>query len=391
MKKILAIAFIILISSSVLLLGIYKYSGTKNQIPKTGTPESAPITPPIIVEIKENATRTSATSTETNKNPPAKLGVVTATTTNKTIVTTKIVTPPQATTTPVTPEIPPEPPPDFGLINTFARTALVNILCSTKGNELSPISGSGIVISPSGIILTNAHLGQYFLLRDLYEKNYLQCAIRTGSPAYPRYHAELVYISPLWVEANKKILREAEQASNGENDYAFLHITDAIDGTKLPVFPYLTANTSENINADEPVILVSYPAGFLGGLSILQGLNVTSAVTTIQNVFTFKSGTKDVMGVGGTIVSQRGASGGGVIDGHSTLIGIISTLSNASTTSSRDLNAITVPYINRSLKNEAGITIPDLLTLDVSIFAKNFWDNQAPALIKTITDAIASQ
>ncbi|MBY0293848.1 hypothetical protein K2Q08_00780, partial [Patescibacteria group bacterium] len=53
------------------------------------------------------------------------------------------------------------------IVNDSARASLVNIFCLTKsGGYLYPISGSGVMITKNGIILTNAHVGQYFLLRD---------------------------------------------------------------------------------------------------------------------------------------------------------------------------------------------------------------------------------
>lgn len=219
-------------------------------------------------------------------------------------------------------------------------------------------------------------------------KDFIQCSIRTGSPAYPRYHAELVYISPAWVETNKSELKEQSPQGTGENDFAFLHITDAIDSSNLPTFPYIPVNTREVIDIGEPVVLVSYPAGFLGGLSILQGLSVTSAVTTIQDVFTFKADSIDVIDVGGTVVSQKGASGGAVVDRRETLIGIISTSSNGETTSSRELNAITLGYISRTLQNEIGFTLSNFLSLDISNFAKSFQNTTAVTLTKILTDEL---
>lgn len=282
----------------------------------------------------------------------------------------------------------PEPIPDFEVINTNARKAIVNILCTVKNNELSPISGTGVIISSSGIVLTNAHIAQYFLLRDLYVKDYITCILRTGSPAYPKYKVELAYISPLWVNQNKNILKDENPQGTGESDFAFLRITGMIDGSALPLLPYITPNAREVISVNEPVILVSYPAGFLGEISILKDLSVTSGITAVRDYFTFKESTIDLISVPGTVVSQKGSSGGPVVDKNSTVIGIITTSSNGTTTGERDLAAITLGYINRSLKSESGTNLFNFLTGDVEAFAKNFQTNQAPELTKVITDEL---
>src|SRR3989344_252919 len=52
-------------------------------------------------------------------------------------------------------------------LNEQVRAAVVNILCITgSGGPLNSISGSGVIIDPRGIILTNAHVAQYFLLKN---------------------------------------------------------------------------------------------------------------------------------------------------------------------------------------------------------------------------------
>jgi hypothetical protein len=276
------------------------------------------------------------------------------------------------------------PSADFAKINEDARKTTVNILCLAKGSS-SPISGTGIVISPDGVILTNAHVGQYFLLKNYTQKDFIDCTIRTGSPSYPRYHAELVYLSPEWVEINKTILKDQNPQGTGEFDFAFLRITDSIDGSPLPSFTYTPINIREYIQTGEPVLLVGYPAGFLGNISILQGLSATSAITDVQDVFTFKADTIDILAVGGTVLSQKGSSGGGVIDQGTTLIGIISTSSNGATTGQRALNAISLGYINRTFTNETGENLYTFLTGDVKGFGEDFREKQAPDLLEKLT------
>lgn len=282
------------------------------------------------------------------------------------------------------------PLPDFEDINQKAREVIVNILCTPGGNGLSPITGTGVVVGQSGLILTNAHIGQYLLLKDFRYKDYIECVVRTGSPAYPKHKLELVYISPTWVRNNSTLLKQEDPKGTGENDFAFLRITENIDKSPLPDgFKYISMNITENNERGEPVLLISYPAGFLGGISILHGLNITSSVTRIAEIFTYKLNTIDLISVPGTVLSQKGSSGGAVIDKHTSLIGLITTSSDGDTTDKRDLRAITLAYINRTLSEELGISLEQFVQSDLKEFAKKFQEINAPALTKLIADELS--
>lgn len=338
-------------------------------------------------DIKPTQKASSTIASIATSTKPAIKSVKTSTTTPK----AKITPVKTAIEAPKT-ETKPEPAPDFIAINEFARKATVNILCTAKGGELSPISGTGAIVEPNGLILTNAHIGQYLLLRNYREKDFIQCVARTGSPAYPKYNLELVYISPTWVAENKAQLKDQNPQGTGENDFAFLRISGMVDSSQPPeTFPFVTMNIREAINVNEPVLLSSYPAGFLGGLSILQNLNITTAITNVQDVFTFRDGTIDIVSVGGTVVSQKGSSGGLVVDKNSTLIGVISTSSNGDTTSSRGLNAITLGYINRAMQKELGFGFIEFLSQTPESFGKTFASTTAPLLTKIITDELNKQ
>jgi hypothetical protein len=278
---------------------------------------------------------------------------------------------------------------DFGLINESTRKALVNIICSnTKSGALSPITGSGVLVSADGVILTNAHIAQYFLLKDFNgEKGYLDCVIRVGSPAYATYRAKLVYISPDWILNNKTILVDKNPVGTGEFDYAFLKITERIDQSPLSNTAFVNISLNENIAVGSTTLLASYPAGFLGGISVLQGLYQTSAITSISNIYTFATNTIDLISVGGTVVSQKGSSGGAVVDETNSLIGVISTSGSSDTTSQRDLRAVTLAYIERDLKRKTGSGIETLVKNADSV-SEVFLQNIAPSLEKILTDVV---
>jgi len=356
----------------------------------SGKIQSVSEAPLATTTVSQNFTATT-TKTAIKKETPATTTSVTKKVTI--IIKNPLPSPPIVeTSVPIFPPVSMEQPPaDFESINTFARSALVNILCTAGGNDLAPASGSGIIVNSNGLILTNAHVAQFFLLKDFRQPNYIKCIIRTGSPAYPKYNAELVYISPTWVKNNKSLLKENLPMGTGVNDYAFIRITNAINGSSVGNLSYIEPSIEEVSELNEPVLLASYPAGFLGGISILENLNIVSAVTTIKEFLTFDNTSVDVISVPGTVVSQKGSSGGAVVDGNKKLIGIISTSSDGNTTSDRDLRAITTAYINRDLQDNTGVTLPHFIAQDNAAYAKNFQTNVAPALSKLIIDELNKQ
>ncbi|OHA18016.1 MAG: hypothetical protein A2836_01835 [Candidatus Taylorbacteria bacterium RIFCSPHIGHO2_01_FULL_45_63] len=285
--------------------------------------------------------------------------------------------------------------PDFSFLemNEKARSIVVNILCTTKdGGLLKPISGTGAIIDTRGVVLTNAHIAQYLLLKDYGGKNSIECILRTGSPAYPRYHVELLFISPAWIKSNAKNIITEEPLGTGEHDYALLRITANVDeNTPLPAhFPALPIEIGDGVaSVKDQVVIAGYPAGFLGGIAIQRELFVSSALASVQEKYTFGTSTTDILSLGGSILAQKGASGGAVVSKKGDLIGIAVTTSLAENTAERDLRALTVSHINRSLVKELGVNIVDFLSGDIQKTAAEFNTGIAPLLTKQLENAIS--
>src|SRR5438874_1904108 len=113
------------------------------------TNKSLVLKPSIVVNTTENSTSTPKISKTTS---------TMATSTPKQVSPSKKITVKKqmtAVAVPLVPVIVPTPiietpPPDFAKINETARKSVVNILCTTKGAGLSPISGTGVLVNSDG-------------------------------------------------------------------------------------------------------------------------------------------------------------------------------------------------------------------------------------------------
>lgn len=275
------------------------------------------------------------------------------------------------------------PPLPFADINTVTRSALVNIFCTPHGGGLHPISGSGVIIDPRGVILTNAHVAQYVLLSESAQVN-LDCAIRMGSPASAQYIAQVLYIPSAWISLHASEINNAHPLGTGEHDYALLTITAAANGSPLPpTFPSVSPDTREAIAfVDDDVLVASYPAELAAG-SVQMSLYPASSVTTIDRLFTFGTGSVDVVSVGGVIEAQSGSSGGAIVNAWGRLVGLITTTSEGTTTSERDLRAITASYINRDLLAQSGGGLSSLLAGDILQKTEDFTAHGAVTLLQS--------
>lgn len=272
----------------------------------------------------------------------------------------------------------------FADINTETTKALVNVLCTTSsGGPVQPITGSGVIIDPSGVVITNAHVAQFYLLKNYPSPNALNCILRTGSPARATYTAEVMYLPTVWMEEHASDITLSNPVGTGEYDFAFLYITGRTDPTAiLPgTFPFVKIETDDSkVVVGNSVLATAYPAGFLGGISIQKDLYAVSAIATIGERFTFKQNTIDLFSTGGTVVSQGGSSGGAIVSDENKLLGIIVTSTREMTTTERDLRAITLGHINRSLIDDTGFGIDALLSGNLPLKTQFFNLTTSPTL-----------
>lgn len=294
-----------------------------------------------------------------------------------------------------TPEILPAEKPIDIIINTIndeilpksqeelnIEKVLVNIICTEKkGNYVTVNTGSGVIISSNGVVLTNSHVAQYFLLTKA--PGDYKCALyQENIPTYG-YVAELLYISPDWIKDNPDVIVTKNPRGTGENDYALLYITKNTNPAlpKPKTFNFVSANTTYDAKIGDKVNVAGFPGAPSGIADLTHTVGLKKDSTEIKDIFTFGNNYADVVSTEETPVAARGASGGGLFKDKD-LIALIVTTSGK--TGNAYINAITTNYINRDLKKDFGISLGDLLKRDLKNESENFWDNYGKDLAEVI-------
>lgn len=261
---------------------------------------------------------------------------------------------------------------EWNNVYTNSQQSTVNIFCiSTKGNMVSISTGSGIILTDNGIILTNSHVAENFLVPNK------DCSIRQGEIAIDKYKASLIYINENWLQKNAGVIFTKSSRGTGENDFALLSINSKNDNTNINSnIQHTNINskelTSQNIN--DKILVAGYPAGTLGALSLRKYLTFLADVINISNVYTIDGIHIDVLETGITKVGQHGSSGGGIFDVKNNLIGLIVSINDESGNSK--INALTTTYISRVMKNDTGKNLEEFINTDKEILLSDFSQKQ---------------
>jgi hypothetical protein len=140
-----------------------------------------------------------------------------------------------------------QPTPTSARAEDLARATVQVVALDREGEDWLPLwSGSGSVIDPSGIILTNQHVVD----RDLYDFGAVGIAITSSSdqPPSPAYLAEVV-------------------AQDAQLDLAVVRVVSDLEGTAVAVqLPYVELGDSDAIEIGDRLRILGYPG--IGGETI---------------------------------------------------------------------------------------------------------------------------
>lgn len=266
--------------------------------------------------------------------------------------------------------------------------ALVNIFCTFINPDfIRTTTGSGFFIDDDGVILTNAHIAQFLLMEASDDFGETECVVRTGNPATAQYEAELLYISPAWIQANAHTFSQAVPMGTGERDYALLYVDRTIDGSPLPaVFPSLSVDTEllPTSIKEATVTAAGYPADALIEEGSRAELLPRQAETTVSELYTFGSNYADVFSIRGSVVGAQGASGGPVVNSEGEVIGLITTRGDDEVDGAGSLRAITLSYIERTITEETGFTLTENTSGNLPERSHIFTETISPFLLQIL-------
>ncbi len=278
-------------------------------------------------------------------------------------------------------------------VEEIIEKALVNIYCQYKTDTfIRTTTGTGYFINSKGVILTNAHVAQFLLLEGTEDVvSDVECVIRQGNPAKPTYKAKLLYISPTWVFENAALIDDEAPRGTGERDYALLYISESVDNTPLPIhFPSIAVDTSLLSRGiiGTNVLGAGYPAAKLiknGPDAILEPVVAEAAVGVL---YTFGSNYADIFSISDSPVGEQGASGGPVVKPDKSAIGLIVTKGDEVLEGAHSLRALTLSYVDRTMLEETGFSLPQNMLGDVALRGNIFKEAMAPFLTELLTDEL---
>ncbi len=266
--------------------------------------------------------------------------------------------------------------------------ATVNLYCRIKsGRKTYATSGSGVFIDARGVILTNAHVAKNNIIAEEDGKVEGRCTVRMGTPAKDRYEAEILYFPSTWISENASELTKRMPKGTGENDFALLYVTKAKKGSLPSAFPFLAPDVLGGVSEGDAITVAGYPTEGFSFAKLEKKLPLVAASSTITASQYFSAARlQDSVTIAESKAGSPGISGGPVINASNEVIGIAAVKGAAK--DNHTLRAITLPYINRIIFSETGISLPALLSSEYGALASLSRAKISESAVKTLENGL---
>lgn len=201
----------------------------------------------------------------------------------------------------------------------ISATVQILGLFNQNGELIPGYVGSGTIISPTGLILTNAHVASPASQGDVeYEPDALGISIivQEDKPAVPSYIAEAL-------------------AVDGYLDLAVIQIRETVNGTPVDInslnLPYVNIGNSDNVHVGDDLNIFGFPS--IGGNTITFTLGTVSGFSSEDQI-----GDRAWIKTDATI--SGGNSGGLAADNNGNIIGVPTIASSGANTDITDCRIV---------------------------------------------------
>jgi hypothetical protein len=276
-------------------------------------------------------------------------------------------------------------------INAEIRKATVNIICTSKyGGYFNIVSGSGILLNESGLILTNAHIAQYLFIRDNLKEDSMECYLRSGDPAKGKFQLDLVFIPYTWVSKNAKNVNENKTIGSGENDFAILKVRDYPIDKPFEIHINFILDDKTALIKGEDVLVSGYPGQLLGGILAQTDLHMVSSIGNIIGIFSFSESLQpELIEITNTVLAQGGVSGGPVFDLDGQLIAMVTTASDAEDkVDRRKIGAITMFHVKDIIFKETGLSLERIIIDNQWTKLRQFFDSKSKEMFEMLKNKL---
>jgi hypothetical protein len=269
-------------------------------------------------------------------------------------------------------------------VSPIIENSLVNIFCSqTVGKFKKTITGSGVLINLDGTVLTNSHVAQFPLVAD--SNSSVVCIARIGSPAQTVLSVKTAFISPEWVKTNGKYINSGGGPETGQSDYALLNISYP-DGRKLNMYPTPLAEMYTPVGTT--ITAASYPADILATKGVNSALYIKKESLRVDSLFTFKgvdSNHPDIIETSDSTIGQGGSSGGALINEKGSLVALITTVVDGSTSNKKKIHGVSVNHVQDELNNYYTGGLSNVSKYGSSAIIKDFNSTKRSSLTSILT------